>query len=116
MLRKIATLKIYFDRSGIYIGYLQFVMTAAILMKSFSIKVTPTSIALLVVAVVITRLVIGWVDMKLIFPHELRKGSEINPWNERIEKKINQIYEITNPPFHDSLITKLRSREENKKG
>lgn len=92
-LKSAAKLKIYFDRSGTYIGYIQFMMMVFVFMKEYHLKVTMFTGTIALIAVIILRVVIGWLDMEIIIGHELQKGAELNPWNMDVSKKLNDIHE-----------------------
>jgi preprotein translocase subunit SecG len=86
--RSLIRWKVYFDRSRMYIGYLQFFLIGVVFIQSFKDKpwgdlifsYALISIPLLFVLFIVFSLVIGYVDSRLGFrEEEMRNLSKSNP-------------------------------------
>lgn len=86
--RSLIRWKIYFDRSRMYIGYIQFFMIGIVFMEKFRdqswgdwiFKYALISIPLALVLFVFLSLILGYLDTKLGFrEEELRNLSKSNP-------------------------------------
>lgn len=103
--------KIYFDRSRMYIGYIQFFLIGIVFLQSFEdgewgklfFKYAFVSIPIALLLFVILSLFLGYLDTKLGFrEEELRNLSKSNPVMMEMLDSLKEIKE------------KLRSIEENK--
>jgi hypothetical protein len=104
--------KIYFDRSRMYIGYIQFFLIGYVFLKDFKggnlggliFKYAIISIPVLLILFIFFSLLIGYVDSKLGFrEEELRNLSKSNPMMvemldslEEIKEKISLLNETQN--------------------
>jgi hypothetical protein len=86
--RNLIRWKIYFDRSRMYIGYLQFFLIGIVFLQSFKnkpwgeliFKYALISIPLALVLFIFLSLLLGYLDSKLGFrEEELRNLSKSNP-------------------------------------
>ena len=80
--------KIYFDRSRMYIGYIQFFLIGIVFLQSFEDKSwgdlifnnALIAIPIALVLFILLSLILGWLDTKLGFrEEELRNLSKSNP-------------------------------------
>jgi hypothetical protein len=80
--------KIYFDRSRMYIGYIQFFLIGIVFLQSFKdkpwgeliFKNAIIAIPIALVLFLLISLILGWLDTKLGFrQEELRNLSKSNP-------------------------------------
>jgi hypothetical protein len=103
--------KIYFDRSRMYIGYIQFFLIGIVFLQSFEdgewgklfFKYAFVSLPVTLLLFVILSLFLGYLDTKLGFrEEELRNLSKSNPVMMEMLDSLKEIKE------------KLRSIEENK--
>lgn len=103
--------KIYFDRSRMYIGYIQFFLIGIVFLQSFEdgdwgklfFKYALVSIPVALLLFVILSLFLGYLDTKLGFrEEELRNLSKSNPVMMEMLDSLKEIKE------------KLRSMEDNK--
>jgi len=92
--------KIYFDRSRMYIGYIQFFLIGIVFLQSFKDKPWGNLIfknALIAVPValllfVVLSLILGWLDTKLgLRQEELRNLSKANPIMMEILEELKEI-------------------------
>ena len=76
-----------------YVGYLQFLMIAFVLMKQFDISIKLYYIPIIVIVFVVGCIFIGWADLKLgIRERENEKLSQQNPVTMEILTKLNYIW------------------------
>lgn len=103
--------KIYFDRSRMYIGYIQFFLIGIVFLQSFKgghlgelfFKYAIISIPIALILFIILSLVLGYLDTKLGFrEEELRNLSKSNPVMMEMLDSLKEIKE------------QLRSLEERK--
>lgn len=80
--------KIYFDRSRMYIGYIQFFLIGIVFLQSFKDKAwgeiifrnAVIAIPIALILFVLLSLVLGWLDTKLgLREEEMRNLSKSNP-------------------------------------
>jgi hypothetical protein len=91
IIKTIARWKIYTDRARNYIGYIQFLMMATILLEVFKIKVGFFGYAILFILFIFGCLVIGYLDTWLgIRKEEQENQNEQNPLLLKIWEKLNQ--------------------------
>lgn len=92
--------KIYFDRSRMYIGYIQFFLIGIVFIQSFRdrpwgeiiFKYAIVTIPLLFILFVFLSLLLGYIDSKLGFrEEEMRNLSKSNPIMMEILESINEI-------------------------
>jgi hypothetical protein len=104
--------KIYFDRSRMYIGYIQFFLIAYVFLKDFKgghlggliLKYAIISIPIALILFVFLSLLLGYMDTKLGFrEEELRNLSKSNPMMvemldslQEIKEQISQLDENKN--------------------
>jgi hypothetical protein len=104
--------KIYFDRSRMYIGYIQFFLIGIVFLQSFKdkpwgefiFKYALISIPVLLILFVLLSLILGYFDSRLGFrEEELRNLSRSNPVMmemldqlREMNKKIDQLEEKIN--------------------
>jgi hypothetical protein len=100
--------KIYFDRSRMYIGYIQFFLIGIVFLQSFKEKAwgdyifknAIIAIPIAIILFILLSLVLGWLDTRLGFrQEELRNLSKSNPvMMEMLEelKEINRKLNIKN--------------------
>ena len=86
--RSLIRWKVYFDRSRMYIGYVQFFLIGIVFIQSFKnepwgdliFKYALVSIPLLFIAFIFVSLFLGYLDSKLGFrEEEMRNVSKSNP-------------------------------------
>lgn len=86
--RSLIRWKIYFDRSRMYIGYIQFFLIGIVFLQSFKdeewggllFKYAVISIPVVLILFVVLSLLLGYLDTKLGFrEEELRNLSKSNP-------------------------------------
>lgn len=94
--------KIYFDRSRMYIGYIQFFLIGYVFLKEFKdgqlggliFKYAIISIPIAVILFVFLSLLLGYIDSKLGFrEEELRNLSRSNPMMVEMFDSIKEIKE-----------------------
>lgn len=98
--KKLIRWKVYFDRSRMYIGYIQFFLIMYVFVRSlgknpFTDYVFSHSLAALPVLMalfILLSLIIGYVDSRLGFrEEEIRNVSKSNPVLMEIQKSINDL-------------------------
>jgi len=103
--RSLIRWKVYFDRSRMYIGYIQFFLVGVITVQSFRdrpwgefiFKYALISLPVLFILFVIFSLVFGFLDSKLGFrEEELRNLSRSNPVMMEIAETVKEIKEKLN--------------------
>jgi len=101
-------LKVFFDRSRMYVSYIQFFMIGIMLLQSFKdtafgVYVFAHAIWTMPLALIVMTLIalsIGFLDLHLgIFSAEQKRISERNPVLNELNKKL------------DSIIDKIKSHE-----
>jgi hypothetical protein len=94
--------KIYFDRSRMYISYIQFFLIGYVFLKDFKggylggliFKYAIISIPILLILFVFFSLLLGYMDTKLGFrEEELRNLSKSNPMMVEMMDSLNEIKE-----------------------
>lgn len=109
--RSIIRWKVYFDRSRMYIGYIQFFLIGIVFLQSFKDKPWGEFIfnyALIAIPValllfIILSLILGYLDSKLGFrEEELRNLSSSNPVLREIHSSLNEIKENLRKIQHSS--------------
>lgn len=116
--RKLVTLKIYFDRARMYLGYINFFILNMVLINSIEnpiLKEYITNYKWIVVPVifilyVFVLLLIGYLDTKNGFrQEELRNNAALNPVMQdlmtRIEDIQNKVTELSNEKESDNFKT-----------
>ena len=89
--QRLAVHKIRFDRGNMYLSYLTGLGTATILVKLFEVKAWYIY-ALGVFLIIAYRYIAGYIDeKKQILKKEQGRYANINPWNEMIIKKIDEL-------------------------
>ncbi|HLP74816.1 MAG TPA: hypothetical protein VK155_18065 [Bacteroidales bacterium] len=92
--------KIYFDRSRMYIGYIQFFLIGIVFLQSFKEKSWGVAIynhALIAIPIalilfIVLSLVLGWLDTRLGFrQEELRNLSRSNPVMMEMLEELKEI-------------------------
>jgi hypothetical protein len=110
--RSLIRWKIYFDRSRMYIGYIQFFLIGIVFLQSFKgeewgeliFRYAAISIPIALILFVFLSMLLGYLDTKLGFrEEELRNLSKSNPVMMEMLDSLKEIKE------------KLRSLEENSK-
>ncbi len=108
--------KIYFDRSRMYIGYIQFFLIGIVFLQSFKnkpwgdliFKYAIISIPVALILFVFLSLLLGYMDTKLGFrEEELRNLSKSNPvMMDMLDslKKINDKLEILNDKINKNAL------------
>ena len=100
--RSLIRWKIYFDRSRMYIGYIQFFLIGIVFLQSFKeeewgillYKYAVISIPVLLLLFIIFSLFLGYLDTKLGFrEEELRNSSKSNPVMMEMLMSLNEIKE-----------------------
>ena len=100
--RSLIRWKVYFDRSRMYIGYIQFFMVGVLTVQSFQdqswgqfiFKYALISLPVLFILFVLFSLVLGFLDSKLGFrEEEMRNMSKSNPVMMEIAESIREIKE-----------------------
>lgn len=98
--RSLIRWKVYFDRSRMYIGYIQFFLVGVLTVQSFQdqpwgkfiFKYALISLPVLFILFVLFSLVLGYFDSKLGFrEEELRNLSKSNPVMMDIAESIREI-------------------------
>jgi len=98
--RSIIRWKIYFDRSRMYIGYIQFFLIGIVFLDSFKekpwgefiFKYALIAIPLLFLAFILISLLLGFIDSKLGFrQEELRNASVSNPVMQEVLSSLKEI-------------------------
>ena len=98
--RSLIRWKVYFDRSRMYIGYIQFFLIGVVFIQSFKnepwgdliFKYALISIPLLFIAFIFVSLFLGYLDSKLGFrEEEMRNVSKSNPVMMEILESINSL-------------------------
>ena len=98
--RSLIRWKVYFDRSRMYIGYLQFFLIGVVFIQSFKdqpwgdliFKYAVISIPILFVLFILFSLLIGYVDSRFGFrEEEMRNLSRSNPVMMEILESIKEI-------------------------
>lgn len=98
--RSLIRWKVYFDRSRMYIGYLQFFLIGVVFIKSFKdepwgdliFRYALISVPILFVVFVFVSLLIGYVDSKFGFrEEELRNLSKSNPVMMEILESVKEL-------------------------
>jgi hypothetical protein len=98
--RSLIRWKVYFDRSRMYIGYLQFFLIGVVFIQSFKdqpwgdliFKYALISIPILFVLFIFVSLLIGYVDSKFGFrEEELRNLSKSNPVMMEILESVKEL-------------------------
>jgi hypothetical protein len=98
--KKMIRWKVYFDRSRMYIGYIQFLLIIFVFMKSlgnnpffdYVFKHSLITFPALLLLFIILSLVIGYIDSKLgLREEELRNFSKSNPVLMDIQKSIKDL-------------------------
>jgi hypothetical protein len=105
--------KVYFDRSRMYIGYLQFFLIGVVFIQSFKdqpwgevfFRYTLISIPILFVLFIFSSLLIGYIDSRYGFrEEEMRNLSRSNPvMMEMLEEMKAMRKEIRDLKNHTSL-------------
>lgn len=94
--------KVYFDRSRMYIGYIQFFLIGIVFLQSFKdkswgefiFKYAIIAIPLALLLFILLSLVLGYFDSKLGFrEEELRNLSSSNPVLKEIQSSLQEIKE-----------------------
>lgn len=110
--RSLIRWKIYFDRSRMYIGYIQFFLIGVVFLQSFQnqtwgewiFKYAIISIPIALMLFIFLSLVLGYMDTKLGFrEEELRNLSKSNPIMMEMLSSLKEINE------------RLKSLEDNKR-
>ena len=100
--RSLIRWKIYFDRSRMYIGYIQFFLIGIVFLQSFKgqqwgeliFKYAVISIPVALILFVILSLLLGYLDTRLGFrEEELRNLSRSNPVMMEMLESLNEIKE-----------------------
>ncbi len=100
--RKLISLKIYFDRARMYLGYINFFMLNLVLINSFDNPVLKTYITdfkwLIIPALFVVYLLllifIGYLDTRLGFrQEELRNNAAINPVMQDLLNTVHAIHD-----------------------
>lgn len=103
--RSLIRWKIYFDRSRMYIGYIQFFLIGIVFLQSFKdeawgvllYKYAIISIPVLLLLFIVFSLFLGYLDTKLGFrEEELRNLSKSNPVMMEMLTSLNEIKEKLN--------------------
>jgi hypothetical protein len=98
--RSLIRWKVYFDRSRMYIGYLQFFLVGVVFIQSFKdqpwrdliFKYALISIPVLFILFIFVSLLIGYVDSKFGFrEEELRNLSKSNPVMMEILESVKEL-------------------------
>ena len=99
--QKFITLKIYFDRARMYLGYINFFMLTLVLLQSFENELLHSLMKeyrLILVPVLVllygaVLLFIGFLDTKLGFrQEELRNNASVNPVMQELLGTIHEIH------------------------
>jgi len=81
--------KVYIDRARGYVSYIQFLMTATIVVKIFNLHIGVLGYVILFVIVIVGCLIVGFADTKLgIWEEEMRNINKRNKEFMAIYKKI----------------------------
>ena len=100
--RSLIRWKIYFDRSRMYIGYIQFFLIGIVFLQSFKgqhwgeliFKYAVISIPVALILFIILSLLLGYLDTRLGFrEEELRNLSRSNPVMMEMLESLNEIKE-----------------------
>jgi hypothetical protein len=103
--RSLIRWKIYFDRSRMYIGYIQFFLIGIVFLQSFKekpwgvfiYKYAIISFPVAIILFIFLSLVLGYLDTKLGFrAEELRNLTKSNPVMEEILDNLKEIKEKIN--------------------
>jgi preprotein translocase subunit SecG len=98
--RSLIRWKVYFDRSRMYIGYLQFFLIGIVFIQSFKghvwgdliVNNALISIPVLLILFIVFSLVIGYVDSRLGFrEEEMRNLSKSNPVMMEILESVKEL-------------------------
>ena len=98
--RSLIRWKIYFDRSRMYIGYIQFFLIGVVFLQSFKEKSwgelifdnAIIAIPIGLILFIILSLILGWLDSKLgLREEELRNLSNSNPIIMKILKELQDL-------------------------
>lgn len=98
--KKMIRWKVYFDRSRMYIGYLQFLLIIFVFIKSFDnnlfidyvFKHSLVTLPVVLLLFILLSLVIGYIDSKLgLREEELRNFSKSNPVLMDIQKSLKEL-------------------------
>lgn len=99
--KKLIRWKVYFDRSRMYIGYVQFFLIALVFIKSldpnpitkFVADHAIISIPGLLVLFVILSLVVGYLDSRLgLREEEIRNFAQSNPVLKKIQESLDSLH------------------------
>ena len=98
--KRIITLKIYFDRARMYLGYINFFILNLVLINSFDnpeIKIFIENyklfiVPLLFISYLVLLILIGYMDTKLGFrQEEMRNNASINPVMQDLIRAVDEI-------------------------
>lgn len=95
MVKTMVRWKTYFDRSRMYVGYIQFYAIGIIFLRSLPCKQYLDSHALvmypaLTIGMTLLALIIGWLDAKIIRNEEFGYLSEVNPMMQEILSEVKK--------------------------
>ncbi len=103
--RSLIRWKVYFDRSRMYIGYIQFFLIGVVFLQSFKdrpwgefiFRYAVIAVPIAIFLFVLLSLILGFLDSKLGFrEEEMRNMSKSNPVMMEIAESIREIKEKLN--------------------
>ena len=100
-IKQLVRVKVYFDRSRMYIGYIQFFMMLLLLFEAYKdtrfggwfYNNILWAFPLFMILFFCGSVVIGYFDKKYIRPHESSEITQINPVFMEMYRKVTQIHE-----------------------
>lgn len=88
-----AQLKVYFARSGMYIGIINFLMILATFKITYNI---PVSAYIIVPVGFVFALGVGYADYKLVMTHEVKHNNKKNDIKQQLNEIQKQLLKLEN--------------------